>query len=436
MADGPRSRMLLNLRGERVYIGGAASLSFLQLVRGIVAEQIGPSQFSHSAQRDTMLEKESPSCCSNPSLSGVAELDAAAKLAFSRSYRAVTEGFIDVFAPSEMEDGLIGAGETGALPAGPRRRAAFELVMAIGAKVESGEAARDVGQQYFRQAQCDAFDGMLEDPDLDVVRSFLFMAFYLLGHYSRNAAFMYLGIATRAAVTLGLHSRESYADVTEPKDNLRLRVWLSLRIVDMLANSILGRSAATAGLHSDTKSIVDGLSGATQDDEMKRLVASHQIVSIINGIVDTLYERKELSTPVVEQLLGDIEAWAKELPVCLRTAPTSGEAADSRAQKGVIGSIRVVPVLLSGPDVRRRAQGQLSVREHVHHEVRRCLPTARYHADDARGPWSLRQGSSWTLRYSPSGPSTTTSRRRLAAPGTCSAFSRRRAPRRRTTTTY
>ena len=121
----------------------------------------------------------------------------------------------------------------------------------------------------------------------------------------------------------------------------RLRVWISLRIVDMLANSILGRPAATAGLQSDINSIIEDMMSATQDDDLTRLIASHQIVSIINGIVDTLYEKKELSLPLVEQLLNEIETWAKNLPDCLRTASLNGEATGPRAHKGAIGSIHV-----------------------------------------------------------------------------------------------
>ena len=43
-----------------VYIGGEASLSFLQLLRSIVSDRIGPSHFSLNDKTDTMLEKESP----------------------------------------------------------------------------------------------------------------------------------------------------------------------------------------------------------------------------------------------------------------------------------------------------------------------------------------------------------------------------------------
>jgi hypothetical protein len=103
----------------------------------------------------------------------------------------------------------------------PQKQAALGMVIAIGAQCKSASSSRDVGQGYFRQAQSQAFNGMLEDPDIDVVRSFLLMAFYLLGECRRNAAFMYLGIATRAAVALGLHSRESYQDLDDPKDDTR-----------------------------------------------------------------------------------------------------------------------------------------------------------------------------------------------------------------------
>lgn len=62
---------------------------------------------------------------------------------------------------------------------------------------------------------------MLEDPDIDMVRAFILMTFYMLGHCRRNTAFLYLGIATRAAVALGLHRRDSYPDMNNQDDELR-----------------------------------------------------------------------------------------------------------------------------------------------------------------------------------------------------------------------
>ncbi|KHO02124.1 uncharacterized protein MAM_01125 [Metarhizium album ARSEF 1941] len=338
VSGNPHSRMLLNSHGERVYVGGAASLSFLQLVRSIVADQIGPSQFSHNDQSDTMLEKEPPSSLRDFPPSLLPELDLETKLLYAQCYRAVTEGFIDIFAPDEIEQHLTLIDNS---LCSPQKRAVFGMVISIGAQCKSSASARDFGQGYFRQAQFHAFNGMLEDPDIDVVRSFLLMAFYLLGECRRNSAFMYLGIAARAAVALGLHSRESYQDLNDPKDNTRIRIWISLRIVDMLVNSILGRPATTGGPSSEMATILEDLSHTEQTNEMACLVASHRIVSIINGIVDVLYERKEISTSVVEDLLSEIESWSQSLPSCLRSAAKTRALSCSGITKGAIGSVHV-----------------------------------------------------------------------------------------------
>ncbi|KAJ4251839.1 hypothetical protein NW762_011136 [Fusarium torreyae] len=206
--------MLLNLRGERVYIGGAASISFLQIVRNLVSQQIGPSAFSHNEKSDTMLEIESPTATGPGAEINATRLNQEQKQMYLRSYHAVTEALIHVFDASELESLLISDEDTNsftstALP--PLKQASVDLAIAIGAQCESLSSSRTIGQAYFRKARSRAFEGFLEDPDIDMVRTFLLMAFYMLGECRRNAAFMYLGVAAKAALALGLHSRESYA---------------------------------------------------------------------------------------------------------------------------------------------------------------------------------------------------------------------------------
>jgi hypothetical protein len=121
---------------------------------------------------------------------------------------------IHVFDASELEE-LLGTDQdteySAPAPLSPLKQASVDLVIAIGAQCESLSSARTIGQAYFRKARTQAFVGFLEDPDLDMVRTFLLMAFFMLGECRRNAAFMYLGVAAKAALALGLHSRESYA---------------------------------------------------------------------------------------------------------------------------------------------------------------------------------------------------------------------------------
>lgn len=69
-----------------VYVGKAASLSFLQLLRDTVTQHIGPSQFSHHAKTEDMLETESPH--SVPSSTVDDRLRVTRKEAFVRVYHA------------------------------------------------------------------------------------------------------------------------------------------------------------------------------------------------------------------------------------------------------------------------------------------------------------------------------------------------------------
>lgn len=79
-------------------------------------------------------------------------------------------------------------------------------MIAIGAQSCPDEPENVQIERFFvERGQRRAFANMLEDPSLDLVRVFLLLSFYMFGACRRNAAFMYLGVAARAAVALGLH---------------------------------------------------------------------------------------------------------------------------------------------------------------------------------------------------------------------------------------
>ncbi|KAM6485264.1 hypothetical protein HDV62DRAFT_354524 [Trichoderma sp. SZMC 28011] len=335
------ARMLLNLRGERVYIGEAASLSFLQLIRDTVTAQIGPSQFSHNEKRDSMLETEPSAVDSNGLEPANCNIDLEGSLLYARTFEAATGGLLDIFGPTEIEDILLKTGTDGAQSLSPSQHAAIDLVIAIGAQCKSPMDAQQIGPAYFRQAQQRAFAGMLEDPNIDMVRAFLLMAFYMLGHCRRNTAFMYLGIASRAAVALGMHSPHSYTDLKNPLCQLRLHIWMSLCVLDMLVCSILGRPPATAGLRAELdSSIIASYQplASRPDSRTASLFASYKILTIINESIDALYGRKVVSTGMVESYLNKIEDWSKGLPSFLRNPLTSK---GSPSQKAATDSIHV-----------------------------------------------------------------------------------------------
>lgn len=96
------------------------------------------------------------------------------------------------------------------------------LVLAIGAQCR-GLGPRDsaYASNLFTKGRIMSFEGMLCEPSVEMVAQFVLMAFYMLGACQRNAAFMYIGVASKAALALGLHRLDQYRDL--PADEVRLR---------------------------------------------------------------------------------------------------------------------------------------------------------------------------------------------------------------------
>ncbi|KAM0742903.1 hypothetical protein ACQRIT_003080 [Beauveria bassiana] len=295
------ARMLLNLRGERVYIGGAASISFLQFVRDTVAAQIGPSQFSHNDRSETMLENEPAINGSNVATPGLIELDEDQRSSYIDLFHAATGGFLDLFSREELKQlSLVPRPELSEY----RYRhieAVASAAIAIGSQCKSSLESQQTSQAYFRHAQRKAFSGMLEDPNIDIVRVFLLMAYYML-------------------VSLGLHSKDTYDDNSTHRDN-RLKIWMSLCNLDMTVSSLLGRPAATSGLRAEVdESHISALANHEEEDTAA-LFAVYGILSITTDVVENLYKKKRPSAALIERAFARIEDWSRAIPKSMRARP-------------------------------------------------------------------------------------------------------------------
>ncbi|KAJ5178664.1 uncharacterized protein N7500_001363 [Penicillium coprophilum] len=329
-------RMLRNLQGERVYVGKAASLSFLQLLRDTVTQHIGPSQFSHNGGSEDMLEAEahhdllnfSEECCTFDE-----------KARFIQSYQAATSGVFNLSSNDDTSSSFIS-------PAEPEtdqekaRAATIDLMVAIGAQsYPKDPKSLQVERFYFARGQRGAFANMLEDPSMDLVRIFLLMSFYMLGACRRNTAFMYLGVASRAAVALGFHadSPGSMNPDESAANHERSRLWMSLCILDLLVSSILGRPSATSPLLPENRQ-EPGWIGASPTDP--GLVASYRLSMILDEIITCLYSEKSASAEKADLLLCKLNTWSECLPRSLRTT-SLGHKDQSTFRAHTIGSMHV-----------------------------------------------------------------------------------------------
>ncbi|RAH81203.1 putative C6 transcription factor [Aspergillus japonicus CBS 114.51] len=333
-------RMLRNLRGERVYIGKAASLSFLQLVRDTVTQCIGPSQFSHNMKSEDMLETESPD---DIPLELGDEFDVRQQQYYAQAYSAATSGFMHVLSEEEAMQLLEAPIGSSAETTGNRdqtKSALMNIVIAIGAQASKHHPlAERAGKFFFACAQRSAFAGMLENPSLDLVRLFLLMSYYMLGACRRNAAFMYLGVAVRAAVALGLQLTDLGETVPTKEQDIRARVWMSLCVLDLLVSSILGRAAATTSIRSDSED-TSFSSSHTDSQAEKSLVASFTLSKILDDIITGLYGKQAASVEVADALLTKLKDWSDDLPESL-LAPPGTDYEQPAAHQHIIGNLHV-----------------------------------------------------------------------------------------------
>ena len=94
--------------------------------------------------------------------------------------------------------------------------AAHDMALAIGAQARAnGPRDAQTAATYFSRAQSIAFRDMLSHTSLSMVRLFTLLAFFTLGACQQNAAFMYLGVAAKAAIVLGLHQPMSWKRLQE-----------------------------------------------------------------------------------------------------------------------------------------------------------------------------------------------------------------------------
>ncbi|KAJ5762573.1 uncharacterized protein N7511_005955, partial [Penicillium nucicola] len=326
-------RMLRNLHGERVYVGKAASLSFLQLLRDTVTQHIGPSQFSHNVRSEDMLETEAHHDELNFSEERCSVDE---KRQFIQNYDAVTSSFLYLGSSGGILSTLTD-------PAEPKtdkektRAAIVDLMVAIGAQTCLNEPETvQMERFYFARGQSRTFANFLEDPSMDLIRVFLLMSFYMLGACRRNAAFMYLGVASRAAVALGFHVDPS-GSMSHDEHRERSRLWMSLCVLDLMVSSILGRPSAISPLLPENR---QNTSHGRTDSAATGLVASYHLSFILDEIVNRLYSEKAASTETADMLLGKLNYWSENLPRSLRTRAL-GQEDESAARKHIIGNMHV-----------------------------------------------------------------------------------------------
>lgn len=323
-------RMLSSARGERLFIGEHASLSFLQLMRDIVQTSIGTSAFSSEPQRNFMLEadlEEHEELDENFFSDGRIE-------ACVDAYLLATNGLIDLFDREEITSILQTVTGTNSSYDSSLTALTY-LILAIGAQAVTDENYARKEHVLFAQGRKAAFETFLEDPGIGTARLFVLCAFYMFGACRRNAAYMYLGVASRAAHCIGLHNYRTYDALRPEEVKKRSRLWKSLFSLDVIACSILGRPPA-----SRASSQITYIADVVDSQSLWASSSIYKLARIVEDISTSLSGRKTLQVEEAERQVEAIQAWRRDLPEAARnSAPL--DSRDLEAHLKTIGSLHI-----------------------------------------------------------------------------------------------
>lgn len=257
-------------------------------------------------------------------------------------YLATTAGLVDFFENGSMKADMAAWAESGA---GEASDVVIKyLILAIGLLGDDDELAHD----YFGYARDRAYGDLSGDLSVGTVQAFTLVTMFMLCSCQINGAFLFFGIAVRAAYSIGLHRTEVNARFGTDVGRSRDMLWRSLRVVDLYLSTSMGRPPVS----SDIDCTVSYRAQDADGKEMLNLLnAQVQILLITETIVVEIFSLKKVSLALTEgisiKLRSWSERWLQRLKAVVESRSSSGALAGGACQ--VLATYYYSVMLVSRP---------------------------------------------------------------------------------------
>jgi hypothetical protein len=300
-------------KGKMIFLGESATLAFVEVVRRVVEDSIGPCAFTTDPRRSSMLEARQGEEGNPMTLwtrSHIPTLSVAEVSSLVACYHTTSHGIFDLFAPQTLTGEIVSWALQGCSDS-DEKVLIFLLVLAVGAQERGQKGDEEIADLCFQRAQQLAFCSLCDETSLLTVQSHILMAMYMLNACRRNGAFLNLGIAARAACALGLHRTDSKSLFAPEEYRARARAWKTLRVLDMFTSVSLGRPPAT--VESGSTHLWGGKTSALSLEEQVEC-ACVRLCHITERIMEEVYHRDTVCAERVESISQHIREWASDFP--------------------------------------------------------------------------------------------------------------------------
>ncbi|OGE49535.1 hypothetical protein PENARI_c021G01814 [Penicillium arizonense] len=202
------------------------------------------------------------------------------------------------------------------------------LVIAFGLMYSVNQWAGDDGPpgfKYFKHALRFLPD-IHEEGSIFFVEVLCYVAYYMQNLNRRDAAFLYIGLALRMAISLGLHQEVSDPTISEADRNRRRRAWWSVYSLDRILSV---KSGNPITIHDEDIGITwpAAVDGTTFDPWPSTVLTHYTKLSRIlgrigEGTLPEIYRKKPGSgsnlIASVQSITNDLSGWLRQVPDRLR----------------------------------------------------------------------------------------------------------------------
>ncbi|KAJ5083077.1 hypothetical protein N7532_012120 [Penicillium argentinense] len=198
------------------------------------------------------------------------------------------------------------------------------LVIAFGLMYSVNQWSGDDGPpgfKYFKHALRFLPD-IHEEGSIFFVEVLCYVAYYMQNLNRRDAAFLYIGLALRMAISLGLHQEVSDPGISATDRNRRRRAWWSVYSLDRILSV---KSGNPITIHDEDIGITwpAALDGSTSDPWPGTVLTHYtQLSRILGRIGEEIYRKKPRSGSnlimSVQSITNDLSGWLRQVPDRLR----------------------------------------------------------------------------------------------------------------------
>lgn len=315
------SRLIQGGRGSLFYIGDSANLCFLQIIRRLTRESIGSCTFTDDPFQHMIVEA-APTPNNNwvmDAIQGPPSIPSVDKATSLLTwFLLATNCILGMYDETELKENMMwwlqqqspkdsspdSSRDSFTTADSAAQEAIFFLIFAIGAQA-SPDDNDELAEKYFNYGRYLTVCGATVEPSISTIQAYILLSMYLLGASRRNASFMYLGMAVRAAYALGIHRSDINAAFDSNEYAPRERLWKVLRTLDLFLSTSLGRPPSTTETR-DTKAETN-------------YSASNDLCSIFEAILTQVYSTRTVSTSTIEKISEQHRLWTTRFASGLAT---------------------------------------------------------------------------------------------------------------------